>query len=221
MAEASQIAALCALLHRAWARTPDQSLIRLLASAVATGPSSGDLSSTDDADLAAGLERLLAGGSVAPPLPAPADLQVRWRDVGEPAASTVTLDGARLATFDVGPYYCEVLEVRFGGVYRHGSQGSPDAALMVRLLTTLLVRTSPDAVLLDLRALGYAWGDGMVAVLDAIGRFDAEYPLAVVVLAGPDSAPGLRSLGVTAHAEEEAAFAEVAGQALRRSFAIG
>jgi len=57
-----------------------------------------------------------------------------------------------------------VLVVAFEGDYRDGSQGAPDARLMRAVVAGALVATRPDAIVLDLRALGYRWGNNLLDV---------------------------------------------------------
>jgi hypothetical protein len=118
-------------------------------------------------------------------------------------------------------YFCQVLEVRFGGEYREGSLGKPDADAMVRWLVVLLARTEPDVVLLDLSALRYSWGDGLLRLFELVSRFDTDQPLAITVLGGPASAPALGSLGLRVHTEAAAALDDAKRQAVQRSFDIG
>ena len=64
----------------------------------------------------------------------------------------------------------QVLELRFAGEYRAGSEGNPDAAAMKELVITQLARTEPDVVLLDLSRLRYGWGDAILRVFEVYSR---------------------------------------------------
>ncbi|MCA9710211.1 MAG: hypothetical protein KDK70_30505 [Myxococcales bacterium] len=221
MRDPARIPELCRLLERAWARCPDARLGQLLVQALGPAQPCPQVFYAEDGRVRRGLERLASEGLAAPELPPQRDVEPRWEVLGEPAPSTVTLEAARLGSYDVGMYFCQVLEVRLGGEYRHGSQGSPDAAAMVQHVLALLARAEPDVVLLDLSELRYAWGDGLLRVFETIARFDAEYPLGVTVLGGPGSTAGLPSLGVTVHDDPAAALEDAKVQALQRSMDIG
>lgn len=153
--------------------------------------------------------------------PSTRDVELAWKDVDEPAPSTVRFDGARVASFDVGPWLCEILELRFSGEYRPGSQGSPDAEAMMLHVTAMLARIEPDVVVLDLHGLRYTWGDAMLRVLEAIARFDSEHPVGVAIWGGPESSSALESLGLRVHVDEAMAHEDAKAQAVRRSVAIG
>ena len=222
MRDPARIPELCRLLQRAWERVPDQRLGQLVVNAIAPSAPCRELFHAEESRTRRGLERLVQEGLADPELPSHHEATIRWEPLGEPAPTTVTLEGARLGSFDVDIYFCQVLEVRFGGEYREGSRGNPDADAMVRWLAVLLARTGPDVVLLDLSALRYTWGDGLIRVFELIGRLDTDQPLGVTVLGGPASAPALSSLGVrVVHTDPAAALDDAMRQAVRRSFDIG
>jgi len=222
MRDPGRIPELCRLLQRAWERVPDQRLGQLVVNAIAPSAPCQEVFYAEESRVRRGLERLAQQGLADPELPSHVEAAIRWEALGEPTPTTVTLEGARLGSFDVDSYFCRVLEVRFGGEYRHGSLGNPDADAMVSWLAELLARAEPDVVLLDLSALRYTWGDGLLRVFEQIGRFDADQPLGVTVLGGPASAPALSSLGVlVVHTEPAKALDDAKRQAVRRSFDIG
>jgi hypothetical protein len=221
MRDPARIPEMCRLLQRAWERVPDQRLGQLVVNAIAPATPASEVFYSEEGRTRRGLERLAREGMADPELPPHHEATIDWKPVGEPTATTVTLEGARLGSFSVEHYFCQVLEVRFGGEYREGSLGKPDADAMVRHLAVLLARTEPDVVLLDLSALRYTWGDGLLRVFELLGRFDADQPLGVTVLGGPASTAALRSLGATVHEDPAAALDDAKHQAVRRSFDIG
>ena len=89
----------------------------------------------------------------------------------------------------------DVLVVVCAGEYRHGSAGNPDARRMVAHVAAGLAMWPAPAVVLDLSALAYRWGDGLVAVFDAaeLGS-DALLPRPVAIMSGAASHGGLASL---------------------------
>lgn len=90
-----------------------------------------------------------------------------------------------------------LLVVAWAGEYRHGSAGAPDARRMTAQVAAGLAQWSADAVVLDLSALSYRWGDGLMAVFEAAARGgDTLLPRLVAIVAGPDSRAGLASLCV-------------------------
>ncbi len=221
MRDPARIPELCELLQRAWQRSPDLRLGQLVVNAVRPTTPCPAVFYAEDGAMRRGLEALVRDGVDPPPLPPIEDAPLEWEELGEPQATTVTFDGDRVARFDVGPWLCEVLEVRVGGEYREGSRGNPDAAAMALHVATVLARTEPDIVLLNLSALHYTWGNSILRVFEVIARFDTEYPVGVVVHGGPDSAPALGTLGLTVQTDEAAALEEAKTQALRRSMDIG
>ncbi|WP_106094885.1 hypothetical protein [Enhygromyxa salina] len=221
MGDPSRISEVCALLERAWSSAPSMRLGQLIVVAIAPTQPCPQVFAAEDNRTRAGLERVLERGGARPPLPASDAVTLEWKPVVPLRPTTVTLAGAQLASFELGSLFCELLEVRFAGEYRHGSQGSPDAEAMVEHLAPLLARLEPDVVLLDFSQLRYRWGDGLLGVCQKITAYDAEFPIAVVTLGGPDSLGGLRSLGLEAHAEREAALADAKRLAVVRSAAIG
>jgi hypothetical protein len=131
-------------------------------------------------------------------------------------------------SWDEGEWFCQVRRVRFSGVYRPGSAGSPDAGLMMAVTAAALARDSPDVVLFDLAELDYRWGDGLLGVFQVVGARDAEHPVECVVVAGEACIGAVRSLagGAAASGEwlfesVEAAWPRVVELAVARSRAIG
>lgn len=221
MRDPARIPELCELLQRAWQRAPDLRLGQLVVNAVKPKtPCLGVFSAEDDA-MQRGLEALAQRGVDPPPLPAVGQTPLDWEAVAEPEPTTLTFDGIRLASFDAGPWFCEVLELRVGGEYRDGSKGNPDAEAMAVHVTTALARNEPDVILLDLSGLRYHWGNGILRVFEAIGRFGGAVAVEAVVRGGPDSAPALGTLGLVVHTDEAAALEEAKSKALRRSMEIG
>jgi len=221
MRDPRRIPELCELLQRAWELNPELRLGQLVVNAISPTQPCPEVFYAEESRTRRGLERFLREGAEAPELPSHQGVAIRWDIVEEPEPTTVTLNGAREGIFEVGPSFCQVLEVKFGGEYREGSLGNPDADAMVRHLAVLLVRTQPDVVLLDLSALRYTWGNRLLSLFELIDRFDTDHPLGVTVLGGPDSAPALRSLGLTTHEDSAAALDDAMRQAVRRAVDIG
>jgi hypothetical protein len=131
------------------------------------------------------------------------------------------------ASWDEGGWFCQVLRVRFSGVYRPGSAGSPDAGLMMAVTAAALAHGTPDVVLFDLSELDYRWGDGLLGIFEVVAARDAEHPVRTVVVAGPACIGAVRSLAGAA-AEEgwlfggiDTARPRVVELAVARSKAIG
>ncbi len=221
MRDPARIPEMCRLLQRAWERAPDLRLGQLVVNAIAPASPCAEVFYAEESRTRRGLERLVRAGAAEPELPSHREAAIDWESVGEPAATTVTFEGARVGSFSVDMWFCQVLEARLGGEYREGSLGNPDADAMVHWIAGLLVRTTPDVVLLDLSALRYTWGDGLLRVFEVLGRFDGDHPLGVTVLGGEASTPALRSLGLVVHTEPAAALDDARKQALQRSIDIG
>ncbi|MFV8754601.1 hypothetical protein ACNOYE_28975 [Nannocystaceae bacterium ST9] len=221
MRDPARIPELCRLLQRAWERVPDQRLGQLLVNAVRPGVPCREVFYAEDGRTQAGLEAIARHGLPDPELPPHDHVELEWTALEEPAPTTLSCEGAREASFTIDSFFCQILELRFAGEYRHGSLGKPDADAMIRWLAVALVRSEPDVLLLDLSRLRYSWGDGIIRVLDVLGHFDRDQPLGLAVLAGPDSEAGLRSLGMQVHVDRERALADAIQQALARSVDIG
>ena len=85
------------------------------------------------------------------------------------------------------------LVLRFTGTVRPGSAGAPDADAMVAQVAAALAVWPCEAVIYDLSALDYRWGDGLVRVL-SVPAPDAWLQPASAVVSGSSSQAGLRSL---------------------------
>lgn len=116
---------------------------------------------------------------------------------GEPSApipctfdqlSAVTCSATRTRDGDL-----ELLVLAYHGAYRPGSQGNPDARRMRAEALAHLSVWPCDGLLFDLRGLSYSWGDAILGVLD-LEVPDATLAPPSLILAGPDSRPGLASL---------------------------
>ena len=66
----------------------------------------------------------------------------------------------------------------FSGTYRPGSAGAPDAHFIYGITRTAIAVWYPAALILDLRALSYIWGDEMDWLLSDV--WDERIPAAVV-----------------------------------------
>lgn len=221
MRNPARIPELCQLLQRAWERAPDLRLGQLLVGAIDPAQPCPQVFYAEDGLVRRGLERLARDGSPTPDLPSHRDVELDWEEVGDAPATTLRLEHARLASFDAGSLFCQVLELRFAGEYRAGSEGNPDAAAMKELVITQLARTEPDVVLLDLSRLRYGWGDAILRVFEIIAGFDPDYPVETVVRGGPHSASALVSLGVAVHTDAAGALDDAKAKAVRRSADIG
>lgn len=115
------------------------------------------------------------------------------------ALEDVTLEGASTIAaryrLDRVPREGAVLVVGFAGTYRDGSAGAPDALRMAAHVAAGLATWPADAVVLDLSALAYRWGDGLIAVSEVAERGgDALLPRPIAMVTGPASHGGLASL---------------------------
>lgn len=113
------------------------------------------------------------------------------------------------------------LVLRFRGRYRPGSQGKPDAACLAAHAAAALEAWDCDAVVFDLGALDYRWGDGLVRVF-AVEGAEGWLPRASAVVLGPGSRDGLQSLcnpRVLFEAVDDAVVAALAEARARRAMA--
>ncbi len=86
-----------------------------------------------------------------------------------------------------------VLVLAYEGTYRNGSAGTPDAHRMVADAKRALVLWNVDALVFDLRALDYRWGDNVLALFEV--EEDAAYsPLPRVIVVSERSHAGIESL---------------------------
>jgi len=92
-------------------------------------------------------------------------------------------------------YPRDVLVIRFEGTYRIGSEGNPDAAFMVAIGNAGVYAFNPDAIITDLSALTYEWGDEMAGVMD-IGCDRRNKPTSLVVGSNCRQAIGTLCFGV-------------------------
>lgn len=76
-------------------------------------------------------------------------------------------------------YERDVLVIRFEGVYRFGSGGNPDATFMLAMGNAGVQAFEPEAIITDLSALSYEWGDMMDSVFGIGG--DLKATTAIVV----------------------------------------
>jgi hypothetical protein len=221
MRDPARIAEMCELLMRVWAKDPDLRLGQLLVNAIRPNQPCPQIFHVEDGHTRKGLERMAEGRPELRERRPHAGAGVRWKPVDEVAKSTVIYDGASTGHFDVGELFCEVLEIRFAGEYRSGSEGRPDALAMALRVNELLWRTTPDTVLLDLSRLTYSWGDNLLDVVEAVARFDAEVPIGLVILGGPKSGEAMRTLGLTVHHTREDALEMAQLEAVERAREIG
>lgn len=154
-------------------------------------------------------------------------MTIPWEPVDVFPESSLTWEVTE-TSWDEGEWFCQVLRVRFSGVYRPGSAGSPDAGLMMAVTAAALARAWPDVVLFDLAELDYRWGDGLLGIFEVVRARDTAYPVACVVVAGETCIGAVRSLvgGAAASAEwlfesVEAAWPRVVELAVARSKSIG
>lgn len=241
MRDPQRIPELCELLQRAWTLEPDMRLGQLVVNAVRPSSPCPGVFYAEDGHTRRGLRQLIARRRGAPE-PAPEGLELEWAEQPQPRASTVRLEGAREASFELEvpmerePSFGEdgedsearpmiwtvgtVLELRFVGEYGHGSLGNHDAAAMRDALLPWVARSEPDVVLLDLSGLRYTWGNSIAGLPEAIARFGADEPIRTVILGGPDSLAGLRGLFSRVHETHAEAVAEVVRLAYARCVLI-
>jgi hypothetical protein len=79
------------------------------------------------------------------------------------------------------------------GTYRPGSAGSPDADALRGAVAAAIAAVDPSAVVLDLRALTYTWGDGMLRVLEAVDH-PGDTPIALRLVVSDRCRDALASL---------------------------
>lgn len=69
--------------------------------------------------------------------------------------------------------FLSVIHLSFAGDYRDGSGGAPDAHFIRGITRTVNEIWRPSAMILDLRAVKYEWGDEMDLVLDLPTKISA------------------------------------------------
>ncbi len=76
-----------------------------------------------------------------------------------------------------------VLVVAFAGEYGYGAKGDEDAKFMRAVIKAGLEAWHPSALILDLQAMSYQWGDMIGSALEiATGRYiDKRFPTAVLI----------------------------------------
>ena len=74
-----------------------------------------------------------------------------------------------------------ILVVHYEGTYRYGSRGHGDATFMFAMGNAGVNSFDPDAIILDLTALSYEWGDG----LDCLFGIGDEVPRPTSMIVGP------------------------------------
>ena len=72
-------------------------------------------------------------------------------------------------------YAKHVLVICFEGTYHDGSSGNPDASFMLSMGNAGVQAFNPDAIILDLSALKYEWGDEMDCVFGIGGDRKVAY----------------------------------------------
>lgn len=79
--------------------------------------------------------------------------------------------------------YRKALIVAFDGEYGYGSKGNSDAAFMSSMIKAGLEAWGPAALIIDLRAMSYEWGDmiGSAIAAGADRNIDSPFPTAIVV----------------------------------------
>jgi len=77
----------------------------------------------------------------------------------------------------------EALIVAFEGEYGNGSKGNGDALFMTAIIKAALAAWDSVALILDLRAMMYEWGDliGSAVFAGADRYFDAPFPTSIVI----------------------------------------
>lgn len=91
--------------------------------------------------------------------------------------------------------------VAFAGEYGVGSGGNDDAAYMRGVVMAAISAWPTGCLVLDLRALQYSWGSGLLTVIQAPHEFadeDDDNIFPVLVVAAPENIEALRGLLVTA-----------------------
>lgn len=212
MRDPDRIPELCALLERAWRLDPDMRLGQLIVCAIRPSTPCPQIFHPEDSHTQRGLERFIARcegklPAAYAPRPDPDRFTLSWAERGPAVESTVRLESAREAQFDCtvpGPHGApiasagHILELRYVGEYRPGSQGKPDAAAMRAAMLPHVLETCPDVVLFDFSELDYSWGDGILGLLQTLAELDRDEPMHAVVLAGEGSWRGLDGLLVGA-----------------------
>lgn len=87
-----------------------------------------------------------------------------------------------------------VLLVKFGGVYARGSAGNPDADFILAITAGACALELPDAVVFDLSAMAYEWGERIASVFSFPLGPGGAGARAVRIVSGPKSHAGLVTL---------------------------
>ena len=222
MRDPNRIPELSRLLELAWTLNPDMRLGQLVVVALRPSVPCPQIFSAEESRLRKGLKRLIEQGSPAPANSSEQECAaIEWEPLAESVLGSVRFLGARLGDARFGGESLAILEVGFGGEYPPGSAGNGCATAMAAKVAGLLRQAYVDVVLVDLSALRYSWGNSLLKLVEVVREFDRDEPLDLVVRGGPESAPALRSLGVSVCEDHEAALAEACRLGLRRAIAIG
>jgi hypothetical protein len=87
----------------------------------------------------------------------------------------------RIAETPKGP----IVALVFRGTYRPGSAGNEFAQEMISFLNSVLADENPAAVMFDLTALDYVWGDGIARLaMPLLDKSSRSRPAAIVAIGG-------------------------------------
>jgi len=106
----------------------------------------------------------------------------------------VSIDHAYFETSLPSPPHLEILVVRFLGTSGFGCANDSDAIYMDAMIRAGIAAFDSVGVILDLREMGYEWGDMMLCPFAAGSRYYVDSDLPVVAVVSDRNRKGLKSL---------------------------
>ncbi|MCG6157507.1 hypothetical protein [Rubinisphaera margarita] len=106
----------------------------------------------------------------------------------------VSINHAYFETSLPSPPHLEILVVRFSGTSGFGCANDSDAIYMDAMVRAGIAAFDSVGVILDLREMGYEWGDMMLCPFAAGSRYYVDSDLPVVAVVSDRNRKGLKSL---------------------------
>lgn len=106
----------------------------------------------------------------------------------------VSIDHAYFETSLPSSPHLEVLVVRFSGTSGFGCANNSDAIYMDAMIRAGIAAFNSVGVILDLREMGYEWGDTMLCPFAAGSRYYVDSDLPIVAVVSEINRKGLTSL---------------------------
>jgi len=106
----------------------------------------------------------------------------------------VSVDHAYFQTSLPSPPHLEILVVRFSGTSGFGCANNSDAIYMDAMVRAGIAAFDSVGVILDVREMGYEWGDMMLCPFAAGHRYYVDLDLPIVAVVSDINREGLTSL---------------------------